>query len=79
MNKNKIIEYVNNPDSLDQESTLLFKELLDQYPYFQTAHLLYLKSLKDNDDIQFESQLKRSAVYISDRKKPRQSWLQRGC
>jgi tetratricopeptide (TPR) repeat protein len=43
------------------------KELLDLFPYFQSAHLLLLKGLNGTGDVKFESQLKQSAIHIADR------------
>jgi tetratricopeptide (TPR) repeat protein len=42
-------------------------ELVDLFPYFQSAHLLLLKGLKESEDIKFEKQLKSSALQIADR------------
>jgi len=42
-------------------------ELVDLFPYFQSAHMLLLKGLMDNDDVKFEKQLKSSALHIADR------------
>jgi hypothetical protein len=42
-------------------------ELIDIFPYFQSAHLLLLKGLKSNADVKFENQLRISAIHIADR------------
>jgi hypothetical protein len=42
-------------------------ELIDIFPYFQSAHMLLLKGLQDNEDVKFENQLRNSALYIADR------------
>ena len=42
-------------------------ELIDIFPYFQSAHLLLLKSLYNNADVKFENQLRNSAIQIGDR------------
>jgi hypothetical protein len=42
-------------------------ELVDIFPYFQSAHLLLLKGLQSNDDVKFENQLRNSAIHIADR------------
>jgi len=42
-------------------------ELVDMFPYFQSAHLLLLKGLNDNEDVRFNRQLRRSALYIANR------------
>jgi tetratricopeptide (TPR) repeat protein len=42
-------------------------ELIDIFPYFQSAHLLLLKGLYYNSDVKFESQLRNSAIHVGDR------------
>ncbi|MBI5009486.1 MAG: hypothetical protein HZB98_07545 [Bacteroidia bacterium] len=42
-------------------------ELIDMFPYFQSAHMLLLKGLKENEDIKYEKQLRNSAIHIADR------------
>ncbi len=68
MNQEKFIEYVNNPNKLNDKSLLELGELVDNYPYFQAARLLYLKNLNLEKNIKFNSQLKITAAHISDKK-----------
>ena len=42
-------------------------ELIDIFPYFQSAHLLLLKGLHNNADVKFENQLRNSAIHVGDR------------
>ncbi|MEI8224714.1 MAG: hypothetical protein WCG82_02190 [Bacteroidota bacterium] len=42
-------------------------ELIDIFPYFQSAHMLLLKGLQNNADVKFENQLRNSAIHIADR------------
>jgi hypothetical protein len=42
-------------------------ELIDIFPYFQSAHLLLLKGLYNNADVKFDNQLRKSAIHIGDR------------
>jgi hypothetical protein len=42
-------------------------ELIDIFPYFQSAHLLLLKGLYSNADVKFENQLRNSAIHVGDR------------
>jgi hypothetical protein len=42
-------------------------ELIDIFPYFQSAHMLLLKGLNNNADVKFEKQLRNSAIHIADR------------
>jgi hypothetical protein len=42
-------------------------ELIDIFPYFQSAHMLLLKGLQNNADVKLENQLRLSAIHIADR------------
>ena len=42
-------------------------ELINIFPYFQSAHMLLLKTLHNNADVKFENQLRDSAIHIGDR------------
>jgi len=42
-------------------------ELINIFPYFQSAYLLLLKSLQNTSDVKFENQLRTSAMRIADR------------
>jgi len=69
MEKEKIIEWITKPQMLDASSTEQLMNLLKEVPYFQTAHYLLLKSLKNNNEADFINQLPKSSLYITDRKK----------
>ena len=45
------------------------RQIVDEYPYFHIARMLYLKNLAVLNDIRFAAELKRMAVYIPDRRK----------
>ena len=44
------------------------RSLLALYPYFQTARLLMLQNLYLLHDASFDEELRRAAIYITDRK-----------
>lgn len=67
MNKDIYIDYLNNPEGLNEDSLANIKDLLVEYPYFGTYRMLYVKNLHNLNDIRFESQLKLSAIYAPDR------------
>ncbi|UCG27786.1 MAG: hypothetical protein JSV24_00060 [Bacteroidales bacterium] len=67
MNREEFINYLNHPELLDKKSVAEMRELLHEFPYFQTVHLLFLKNLHCLDNIKFPSQLKISAAHITDR------------
>ena len=67
MNRNDFISIIENKSTINPGTLQDIRELIGTFPYFQTAHILLLKGLKDNDDVRFDSQLKKSAIYIADR------------
>jgi tetratricopeptide (TPR) repeat protein len=67
MNKNDFLSLIGSSTPVDRQILAELNELVNIFPYFQTAHLLLLKGLKDNSDIRFENQLRNSAIHIADR------------
>jgi len=67
MNREEFLKYLESPGQLDNRSILEMHELLNEFPYFQTAHLMLLKNLHVLGNIKFDSQLKKSAAYIGNR------------
>ena len=67
MNREEFLKYLESPGQLDKKSILEMHELLNEFPYFQTAHLMLLKNLYVLGNIKFDSQLKKSAAYIGNR------------
>ena len=69
MNSEHFIQYIQNPLIIDSTATSEIEKLLEQYPYFQTAHLLFIRGLKNNKSIRFNDQLKIASTYAGDRTK----------
>ncbi|MBM3420363.1 MAG: hypothetical protein FJY11_04430 [Bacteroidetes bacterium] len=67
MNRKEFHNLVRNPGLIDRAAITELKEVLQLFPWFQSAHLLLLKGLKNTDDIRFDSQLRESAPHIADR------------
>ena len=62
-------KYINNPQLLKSESVLAdLSDSMVDYPYSQPLRILYLMSLKVNDAPTFIDELKKSALFIADRK-----------
>ena len=61
-------QWVHHPETLNQESLYELRTLVARYPYFQTARLLYLKNLFLLHDISFGAELRKSVLYIADRR-----------
>ncbi len=68
MNKVQFISYVETPEKMSGNDSVLLNELLKNFPYFQTAHLLYAKSLHNISSIHYNNQLRVTAAYATDRK-----------
>lgn len=66
MNKDLFKAYIDNPLLLQNENNELLA-FLQHYPYFQSAHLLYLKSLEAGKSTKFSEQLKLTVCYAGDR------------
>ena len=67
MNRSDFINMMSESGPLSRQSLGEVYELVDLFPYFQSAHLLLLKGLHDNADVKFESQLRNSAIHIANR------------
>ena len=64
-----IVELIKHPDRLADRAVVdELRLMVQQYPYFQVARLLYLKGLYLLRDASFGTELRRSAPYVSDRK-----------
>lgn len=69
MNKKEFYNYIACPETLSKSSLPDISSLVNDYPFFQTGHLLLLENLHSIEDIEFENQLKSSALFVADRKK----------
>lgn len=63
-----IASLIKHPEQLDKETLYDLRSLLALYPYYQTARLLLLQNLYLLHDPTFNDELKRAAIYITDRK-----------
>ena len=68
MNIDKFFTYINDTDNLNSDTIQELEDLLKNYTYFQTAHILYLVNLKNEKNIKFNTQLKYSSSFINDKK-----------
>jgi len=67
MNRNDFTGIIHNASLIDRQMIGEVRELVDLFPYFQSAHLLLLKGLHNVSDVKFESQLRQSAIHVADR------------
>lgn len=59
---------IQHPEEMNRETLYDLRALLALYPYYQTARLLMLQNLYLLHDPSFDEELRRAAIYISDRK-----------
>ncbi|RHJ85476.1 hypothetical protein [Parabacteroides sp. AM08-6] len=64
-----IYQLMENPDLLTEDTLPRLKQIVDEFPCFPVARMLYLKNLAILNDIRFSAELKKMAIYIPDRKK----------
>jgi hypothetical protein len=67
MNRSDFINMLEDKIQVNRQSIGEVYELIDIFPYFQSAHLLLLKGLLKNADVKFENQLRNSAIQVADR------------
>ncbi|MDR1739115.1 MAG: tetratricopeptide repeat protein [Candidatus Symbiothrix sp.] len=68
MNRNELIDLMKNGRPEGVATLTDLESVLTEYPYFQTARLLYTIGLKNEQDSRFKSELRKTACYLSDRK-----------
>ena len=64
----EMISLLEKSTPYDEKSLEELKTVLEEYPYFQLAHLLYTLNLRELKDSRFRTELRQAAVYLPDRK-----------
>ena len=64
----EIEELIKHPEKMDRETLYDLRRLIAIYPYYQTARILLLQNLYILHDSSFDEELRRSALYITDRR-----------
>jgi len=64
----EIAELIQHPETMDRDTLYELRSMLALYPYFQSARLLMLQNLFLLHDPSFDEELRRAAIYITDRK-----------
>ncbi len=67
MKLEQFIELVKTPSQTGEEHIPSIEKILNDYPYFQTAHLLYAKALHSSNHINYRNTLKKTAVIAGNR------------
>jgi hypothetical protein len=69
MNKEKFKSILENHQLLNAESLSELKNIIQDFPYFTTARLLYTKNLQKEKSIYFDTVLKQTAAYALNRER----------
>ncbi|MDD4588989.1 MAG: hypothetical protein PHG06_00985 [Parabacteroides sp.] len=69
MNAEAIYQLIDDINLLNEETLPRLKQIIDEYPYFSIARMLYLKNMALMKDMRFSVELKNQSIYIPDRKK----------
>ena len=67
MNKHQFINFVKSPKELSNESINSLKSIVSDFPYCQSAEILYTLNLYKDESISFHNQLKITAAYVQSR------------
>ena len=64
----RITELIQHPERLDRDTLYELRSMCALYPYYQTVRLLMLQNLYLLHDPTFDEELRRAAIYITDRR-----------
>ena len=67
MNTKTYLYLLANPQKISQEHQDELSDLIEEYPYFQSARALQLKGLKNSNNYLYNDSLKLTAAYTADR------------
>ena len=69
MNTSLLLDWIRDPKLLDRDSLLQLRSIINTYPCFAPARVLYLKNLDFQNDFRFSIELNRTAISVPDRKR----------
>jgi len=68
MNNSEYIYLLQNPECIDATKLQQLEEIVNEFPYFQSARALLLKELNKTNSYKYNQTLKKTAAYTVDRK-----------
>lgn len=69
LNKENIVNLIQQPNTISAEHIAPLRQLLDEYPFSSTLHLLYLKGLKNTKDFGYDKQLTQASIHVPNRER----------
>ncbi|MEO8236058.1 MAG: tetratricopeptide repeat protein [Flavobacterium sp.] len=67
MNVTEYTYLINKPDAVNDRQIIALEQILYDFPYFQSARSLHLKGLYKQDSFKYNSELKNTAAFTTDR------------
>jgi tetratricopeptide (TPR) repeat protein len=68
MNRQQFVNFIKSPNEINAQSVNLFEQVTKDFPYCQSAEILYVLNLFKEKSIKYDNQLKIAAAYASNRK-----------
>ena len=62
-----LIDFIRRPNSMDQQTISMLRNMVDEHPYFHSARILLLQALYKHHSPQFDEELRVSAPLLPDR------------
>ena len=69
MTTHDLKKYLNNGNSIGQKGVDELRRILDEYPFFQSAKILYTKGLKNINSLEYKKELEKTAISVNNRKR----------
>ncbi len=63
----EFIDILKEKRSIQQSETEKLKIVIEEFPYFQAAKIMYIKGLKNQDSFKYNNELKITSAYTTDR------------
>lgn len=63
-----LIDYIRRPETLDANAMAQLKAIVEKYPFYHAARIVYLRTLYQMHDPDFDGELRRTAVSVPSRK-----------
>ncbi|WP_394759350.1 tetratricopeptide repeat protein [Flavobacterium sp.] len=67
MNVTEYTYLINRPDAVNDRQIIALEKILHDFPYFQSARSLHLKGIYKQDSFKYNTSLKKTAAFTTDR------------
>ena len=67
MQQQQFIDIIKQPHCIESAHLANLEVLMNEYPFFETAHLLYIKGLHMHQAINYSKQLRKTAIVVNSR------------